>query len=91
MTTRSALLALLREAGVPYEETRSRVMMDITAASRESVDQFHDMALIYFVFKFGKPRGPDYYERPEVRDAIRYCPIEQRVNGVFKNPKAYTR
>ena len=91
MTTKSALTALLREAGVDFVETRSRVMVDVSAISLQSVHKFSDLAIVYFVYKFSDPKTGTYFQRPEVRESIRYYDIVKRCNGVFSSMKAYTR
>ena len=91
MTTRSALVALLRESKIEFVEARSRLMVDISSVSLESVKQFHDLAVSFFVFKFSNPRTEVYFQRSELREAIRFYPIVQKNSDVFANLVTFTR
>ena len=85
MITRSALVALMREAGVSFVEGRSRVMVDISTVSVESLQKFRDLALVYFTFKFSNPRKEVSFQKSAARETIRYYPIVEKPNGVFSN------
>ena len=91
MTTRSALVSLLDESGIDFLETRSRLMVDISSVSIESVKKFQDLAVAYFVYKFSNPRTEIYFQSSELRESIRYYPIVSKNSEAFTNKLTFTR
>ena len=91
MTTRSALVGLLRAAGVDFIEARCRVLVDISKVEIESLEKFNDFCLVFLAFKFSNPRTDDHFRPAEAHEAILHFPIVGRVNGVFSHLKTFNR
>ena len=89
MSTRSALLALLREAGVDYIEKRRRVLVDMSTVTVVSLEKFHDLSMVYLAHKFSDPDAVDHFKQAEAHASILHFPIVIRLNGVFANLKFY--
>lgn len=91
MTTRSALVGLLREAGVEFVESRRRVLINISMVSLESLHKFHDLALIFFSSMYSDPETDDHFEPAEVRGAMKHFHIAKTNNGIFTEVTRYNR
>lgn len=91
MTTRSALIGLLLEAGEEFVESRRRVLINILTVSLASLHKFYDLALVYFSSMYSDPETDDHFEPAEARGAIKHFHIVRNNNGIFTEVTQYNR